>query len=307
MILTITPNPALDVTYALDSLELGASHRVRQPVTKAGGKGINVASVAHAQGSEVHVITTGGGAAGDLLASDLTTRGLPATITQLSAETRRSTAIVTSNGEATLLNEIGRSLTPDELQALAVSVREHAGQARVVVLSGSLPPSQETDIVATLLDAAGDVPTIVDTSGSGLLAAAEAGATLLKPNQAELAAATGISDPELGARHLLERGAQFVVVSLGAEGMFIVQANTDAVLHARIATPLIGNPTGAGDAAVAAIAQVVDREGAPTPEHLPDMLRRAVAWSAAAVLCPQAGDISPRHRELLGIVKIVHR
>ncbi|MFP1625540.1 hypothetical protein ACLB9X_10245 [Streptomyces sp. 5K101] len=51
------------------------------------------------------------------------------------------------------------------------------------------------------------------------------------------------------------------------------------------ATPprrLFGNPTGAGDACVAALAN-----GDPWPVRL----REAVALSAAAVPCPMAGDV----------------
>ncbi len=136
------------------------------------------------------------------------------------------------------------------------------------------------------------VPVIVDTSGPALLRAADAGATVLKPNAAELAEATGIDDPVEGARSLLARGAELVLLSLGADGMLAVTA-TD-LLHARLDEPLSGNPTGAGDAAVAACA-VLSAEGERDPEVI---LRRATAWSAAAVLMPLAGDISPRWRAL---------
>ena len=66
------------------------------------------------------------------------------------------------------------------------------------------------------------------------------------------------------------------------------------MLHARLPEPLAGNATGAGDAAVAAAAAVL-ADGETDPERL---LRRATAWSAAAVLMPLAGEISPTHPEL---------
>ena len=53
---------------------------------------------------------------------------------------------------------------------------------------------------------------------------------------------------------------------------------------------LPGNPTGAGDACVAALAAGL-AAGTPWPELLAD----AVALSAAAVACPLAGDVRSRH------------
>ena len=52
--------------------------------------------------------------------------------------------------------------------------------------------------------------------------------------------------------------------------------------------PLSGNPTGAGDALVAAVAS-----GLEAGEPWPVVATRAVAWSAAAVLQPVAGEVDP--------------
>ncbi|MER6668710.1 1-phosphofructokinase, partial [Amycolatopsis japonica] len=43
MIVTVTPNTALDVTYTVDGLRAGDVHRVREVRHRAGGKGVNVA------------------------------------------------------------------------------------------------------------------------------------------------------------------------------------------------------------------------------------------------------------------------
>ena len=47
MILTLTLNAALDVSYEVDALVPGTSHRVRAVRQRAGGKGINVARILH--------------------------------------------------------------------------------------------------------------------------------------------------------------------------------------------------------------------------------------------------------------------
>ena len=53
MILTVTPNPALDLTWHVDRLTVGGTHRADAGAARAGGKGLNVARVAHAQGAAV--------------------------------------------------------------------------------------------------------------------------------------------------------------------------------------------------------------------------------------------------------------
>jgi tagatose 6-phosphate kinase len=52
------------------------------------------------------------------------------------------------------------------------------------------------------------------------------------------------------------------------------------------AEPVAGNPTGAGDAAAAGVAQ-----GLARGDGWPELLGRAAALGAAAVLAPVAGDI----------------
>jgi fructose-1-phosphate kinase PfkB-like protein len=139
------------------------------------------------------------------------------------------------------------------------------------------------------------VSSVIDTSGPGLLAAADAGATVLKPNVHELAEATGNDDPVRAAGILIQRGAGLVLVSLGEEGMLAVSATEPSrPWRARLPRVLAGNPTGAGDAAVAAVA-VCLATGIHDTEAI---LRRATAWSAAAVLMPLAGEISAEHATL---------
>ena len=41
MIVTVTPNPALDLTWHVDRLETGETHRADAGVSRAGGKGLN--------------------------------------------------------------------------------------------------------------------------------------------------------------------------------------------------------------------------------------------------------------------------
>jgi 1-phosphofructokinase family hexose kinase len=298
VIVTVTPNPALDLTWPVDRLTPGETHRVPAGAARAGGKGLNVARVLHQQGHPVMAVTTSGGLTGTELARDLAASALPHRLVPVAAATRRSAAIVdAATGEATILNEYGVNHSAAEWNELSDAVSASLPRASVLVGSGSLPEGADTEFFARLVTDARrlGLPTVIDTSGPGLLAAARAGAHILKPNGEELAAATGDNDPVRAARVLIAAGAGLVLVSLGAAGMLAVSAAEPSQhRRARLPRALCGNPTGAGDAAVAAAAFSL-AVGETAPESI---LRRATAWSAAAVLMPVAGEISPRHPEL---------
>lgn len=289
MIVTLTPNPALDVTYHLENLTLGASHRVPPAQMRAGGKGINVSRVLHAQGRATHAVGPVGGSTGETLRDDLDAAGLAHSLLPVDADTRHTLALVTPD-TTTNLNETGAPLTPAHWQQLTdLAAAALKGTRSVLVCSGSMPAQAPTEAVARLVEVAHDhgAACLVDTSSAPhLLAAADAGADVLKPNHHELLAALGGDDVLTAARALASRGGSTVYASLGAAGLLRVPPEGE-VLHARLCRPLAGNTTGAGDAAVAAIAaSLVDDASAQ------ETLRLAVAWSAAAVLHPLAGSLT---------------
>src|SRR3954449_6470576 len=94
VVLTVTPNPAVDVTYTVPGIHLGASHRVPAPLNRAGGKGLNVSRVAHQQGVPTLAIATVGGVTGELLRADLQTATIPHLLVPVAPETRRTIAFV---------------------------------------------------------------------------------------------------------------------------------------------------------------------------------------------------------------------
>ena len=305
MILTITPNPAVDTTYHTGAITLGTSHRVPAAHSRAGGKGLNVARVCHQLGHDVLALATAGGDSGAEFSHELDVSGVPHQLISVSSDMRRSIALVeVGSGRTTVFNEIGSPLEEQEWAHLTGAVRALATEAQCLVGAGSLPGGVSSGTPGTtpagnatrdgfyaecvrIAHDAG-IPAIIDATGTALLLAAEAGAELVKPNREELAEATGLDDPLAGAFHLLDLGAKMVLVSLGEDGMFGVSSDDRVPLFARLATPLVGNPTGAGDAAVAAAA-VCLAAGNCERETI---LRLATAWSAAAVLAPVAGDVA---------------
>lgn len=291
LILTVTLNTALDVTYTVDRLVPHGSHRVRAVRSRAGGKGVNVARVLHSLGHEVRALGFAGGAVGDEVRAELEAAGVPAELVPLTSGSSRRTVTVVSreDGDATIFNEPGAPLPDADWAAFVDRYTALLDRARVVVLSGSLPPAAPVEAYAVLvaLAAGRGVPAVVDTSGEPLRRALSARPELVKPNLEEARATTGLDDPVAAAARLRAEGAGAVVVSCGPEGL--VARTAEEAWRALPPERVPGNPTGAGDACVAALAAGV-AAGSPWPERLAD----AVAMSAAAVLAPAAGELDHR-------------
>lgn len=124
---------------------------------------------------------------------------------------------------------------------------------------------------------------------------------IIKPNSDELAELTGSHEPLRATRDARRRGAHSVVASLGPEGLLAV--TPDGSWRAPAPDRVKGNPTGAGDSAVAGLLS-----GYVEDLPWPDRLARAVALSAATVLAPVAGEFDrAAYEELLGRVAVTQQ
>ena len=299
MILTVTLNPALDLTYRLAAVRKHAGNRAPSFLQQAGGKGVNVARVLAALDQAATVTGLAGGHNGRALRADLAAAGLRDELVEVAGETRRTVAVA-DDQDTTVFLEPGPQVTTAEWRRFLEQYQRLLRDASAVVLSGSLPPGLPADAYRTLIELARShgVPTVLDAEGHALLRALPAGPAVVKPNAHELAAATGTADPVRGVERLRAAGAAAVVASLGPDGL--LAATPEGAWRARPPEPLPGNPTGAGDSAVAALALGLST-GAPWPERL----RQAVALSAATVLAPQAGHYdSDAYHQLLDRVLV---
>jgi len=296
VILTVTLNTALDITYRVRALRPHASHRVSEVTERPGGKGLNVARVLAALGHEVTVTGFTGGATGRMVQERLT--GVPGVVDALlpvSGSTRRTIAVVDERtGDTTQLNEPGPTVTPAEWSAFQEAYDDLVASASVVALCGSLPPGVPVGAYAGLVRSAkaAEVPVLLDTSGEALRRGVAARPDIIKPNADELAELTGSHDPLRATQDARRRGARTVVASLGKSGL--LAQTPEGCWRATPPARLSGNPTGAGDAAVAGLLSGLV-ENLPWP----DRLARAVALSAAAVRSATAGDFDRETYEKL--------
>ncbi|MFE1766820.1 1-phosphofructokinase [Streptomyces angustmyceticus] len=301
MILTVTLNAALDITYRVPRLHPHATNRVTEVSERPGGKGLNVARVLAALGHRTVATGFAGGGTGAALRALLAETEVTDALVPVGGATRRTVAVAdASSGDTTQLNEPGPTVSPAEWDTFLGTYRELLGEARAVALCGSLPPGVPVDVYARLTRAArgAGVPVLLDTSGEPLRRGLAARPDLAKPNADELAALTGSTEPLRAARDARRRGAHAVAASLGPDGMLAVTA--DGAWQAAPPRRIAGNPTGAGDSAVAGLLS-----GLVEGLSWPDRLTRAVALSAATVRAPAAGEFdAATYAELLARVTV---
>ncbi|MEU9333875.1 1-phosphofructokinase family hexose kinase [Streptomyces sp. NPDC048290] len=291
MILTVTLNTALDLTYRVRALRPHGSHRVSEVVERPGGKGVNVARVLAALGHRTTVTGFAGGATGRQVQDALlAVPGVTDALVPVSAATRRTIAVVDeTTGDTTQLNEPGPPVTAREWSAFQEAYGDLVAAASVVALCGSLPPGVPVGAYATLIRAAraAGVPVLLDTGGEPLRRGVAARPDLVKPNADELAELTGSHEPLRATLDARRRGARAVVASLGPDGLLAV--TPEGRWRATAPARLSGNPTGAGDSVVAGLLSgLVER----LPWH--DRLVRATALAAATVRAPVAGEFDRR-------------
>ncbi|MGN9795509.1 1-phosphofructokinase family hexose kinase [Streptomyces sp. OZ13] len=302
MILTVTLNAALDITYRVAALTPHTTHRVGEVVERPGGKGLNVARVLAALGHESVVTGFVGGATGAVLRGMLAPLAPHDALVEISGTTRRTIAVTDSaDGDTTQLNEPGPTVLPEEWAAFLSSYDSLLREADAVALCGSLPPGIHVGAYAELVRRAraAEVPVLLDTSGEPLRRGIAARPDLVKPNADELAQLTGSREPLRATRDARRRGAHTVVASLGPDGL--LAATPDGIWQAAPPEPVKGNPTGAGDSAVAGLLS-----GLVAGLSWPERLSRAVALSTATVLAPAAGEFdAAAYERLLPRVTVV--
>ncbi|MGA5160250.1 1-phosphofructokinase [Streptomyces pseudogriseolus] len=288
MILTVTPNPSLDRTYEVPSLDRGEVVRATGERVDPGGKGVNVSRAVAAAGRRTVAVLPLGGAPGALVADLLDAQGIEVAPVPVAGATRSNIALAEADGVLTKINAPGPDLTPAEQEHLLDTVRRHAADADWIVCCGSLPrglaPSWYAELVARV-HAAG-LRIALDTSGPALRAALPEHPDVVKPNAEELAEAVGrplvtVGDALKAAEELRAAGARAVLASLGADGQLLV--DDDGAWYGTAPVDAVRSNVGAGDASLAGFLVAGGRG--------PEALASAVAHGAAAVRLP--GSVMP--------------
>lgn len=284
---TVTPNPALDLTLEVERLHVGGVNVASLSRFDSGGKGANVARMLAQLGGDVTAVVALPSDGGD---SWIT--GFPRTIdlrtTRVNATLRANVAITSEDGTTTKVNMRGGPINQSEGEALLNAIAGAALGGAWVIVGGSLPTGMGAAWIRRAVEVshASGARIAVDCSGEALRVAVESGADLVKPNGEEAAAVVGfdVADQTSAGRATLELtnlGAKSVLLSLGEHGAVYLDAGSRVPVQTGARKAVVRSTVGAGDVLLASFLYALTEGADPSAA-----LSSAVAWAAAKVQQP---------------------
>lgn len=264
MLLTVTMNPSVDISYRLDQFILDDVNRTNEVSKTAGGKGLNVARVAKQTGLEVSATGIIGGYLGGYIKEQLAAVDIQQDFYEIDQESRNCIAVI-HEGNQTEILESGPTISPEEEKTFLKHFESlvKSGKYTLITMSGSLPSGMEPAVYRQMIQLANEanIPVVLDASGNNLLEVLEDDTLQLKaikPNIDELSAIEGkpFNQDLDSIKEVLNepryKNAEWIVLSLGGAGSLIKHRED----YYRVYVPKIkvASPVGSGDATVAGIA-----------------------------------------------------
>lgn len=287
-VVTLTPNPAIDVSTSVEKLEPTRKLRCQSARRDPGGGGINVARVIDRLSGDVTAVYPVGGATGRLLRRLVDREGLRSVTIEVREETREDfTVLEEASGSQYRFVLPGPHLDEGEWQGCLYSLSTVGVGAGFVVASGSLPVGVPDDFYARAarLAAGFGARFVLDSSGASLAQATSGSVYLVKPNLGELSRLLGesLTDDKkcvAAARSLIAAGkAEIVALTLGHRGALL--ATADGAFRAPPLPVQVVSAVGAGDSFLGAMVWSLARG-----DSVLDAFKYGVAAGSAAVLAP---------------------
>lgn len=255
-VLTVTLNPALDLTVQLPSLRPGEVNRSDSLQVHAAGKGLNVAQVLADLGHQLTVTGFLGEGNPQAFEQLFAARGFADEFVRVAGDTRSNLKLAEADGRVTDINGPGLAVSEAQRDELLARLERLVLDHDLVVVAGSLPRGIEVQWFVELLQRLKrlGIRVALDTSGAALREGLAATPWLIKPNEEELGEARGValdgsSAIAAEARRLQAEGIAHVVVSQGSHG--VSWFSPSAALHANPPRVRVVSTVGAGDSLLA--------------------------------------------------------
>lgn len=283
MILTVTPNPAVDKTIHVNSFAHGDRVRAAKYTCVAGGKGCNVSRVVKSLGGDTRALVIVGGTTGQhivqMLEHEDQVKVVPVWVEGMS---RTITTVLEEDSHVqTAFFEPGPVVSDLERQAVEARFQQRVKKASWVTLNGAVGTPSLVSLYATLITLAREAGArvLLDSYGPEFEHGLSACPDIIKPNREEAALLLGKkletrSDDWAAVDYFHARGIETVVLSLGADGALV--SGPGCAFHVEPPRIKEVNPVGSGDSMVGALVWALDKG-----ESLKDAARWAVAAGAA--------------------------
>jgi len=253
-VLTITLNPAIDVTIQLNELQVGEVNRQESVEIHAAGKGLNIAQVLKDLGHEVIVSGFLGTTNRQIFDNHFKEAQFQPEFIYIEGETRQNIKIAEHSGRMTDLNGKGFLVSEQDKKNLFQKIEMILPQVEVVAIAGSLPQGFSIDELKQLIKLiqGQEKKVALDTSGKALVAAIECQPWMIKPNTDELVESYKLPAATYAEqKKLFENlaGIEHVVISMGEDG--VNWLHNIHPLHAKAPKVVVKSTVGAGDSLLA--------------------------------------------------------
>ncbi len=289
-VLTITLNPAIDVSTNIPSLLPEKKLRCSAPVFEPGGGGVNVSRVLHRMGYPSTAMFMAGGHTGKFFQNLVEKEGIETLVVPIEGGTRQNLIVHDASNDLQYRFGMPGPVVQEREWRDCLSMLVTAKDFSYVVISGSNPSGVPPDFYAEAADIVKEKKSklVLDTSGEALKFALSEGVFLAKPNLGELSHLVGATELDAksvveAARTVINQGnAEILVVSMGAAGAMLITANEH---YHEPAPPIkIKSTVGAGDSMVAGL--II---GMQKTTSLREVLKYGVAAGTAATITAGSG------------------
>lgn len=259
MILSVCPNPSIDMYAWVDDMRAGEVNRVKKEQRFPGGKGVHVALAVRELGEEVALLGIWGGATGAWIKKSCEEMGVACYGPVVSGWSRTCMTFKSDGGfDETELLGAGPVIDAGDFERFLAEYQRLLSRADAVTMSGSWPKGSPRDGYAQMIRLAHvrKVPAFVDTTGEQLVHALKERPEVVHMNRTEVREHFNVTDIREGA-FLLAKQCRYAVVTSGAEGVYIAEGKE--MHHAVCRVEKVYSAVGSGDCLLGGISVALRR------------------------------------------------
>ncbi len=304
MILTVCPSPCIDVNMEVESLGVGMSNKIISKKTFYTGKALNVAVGLARLKADVFATGFMYEENGTQFEHELHREGIPYKFVWNKGRVRENFKIIDRRSMLTEVDDVSPEVSSEKQEELIRLVSHIALKCDGIVISGSLAKGMTPDFYYKVLKAVPlSVVKIADTEGDRLIEALKCGVKLVKPNLDELERTlkrkiVSKTDMLEGCREILDKGAEYVLLSLGKLGAVITDGSKN--YYCKSVNVAMNSTVGAGDGMLAAATNALIKGGS-----MQEVLRCGVAGGTASVTLPDSISFTKdKYEEILSSLTV---